>query len=86
MGRYLDPKPLGLTAKTIVEEIDSDTLALVIRRKSRIIMTDGQKILAKVAVLRQARPDTDIILKASAPVCSKTMKYFNNKGLKVIKE
>ncbi len=86
MTKYLDPKSLGLPARAIVEEIDNATLAYVIRRKSRIIMTDGNKILDRVAMLKNARPGMNIILKTSAPICSKTMKYFKNKGLSVISD
>ena len=48
MIKYIDPTSLGLPSRTTVEEIDSNTLAIVIQRKSRIIMADGIKILALV--------------------------------------
>ena len=65
--------------------VDKDTLAIVIKRKSRIIMADGTKILATVAQIKTAKPDMNVILKTATPICSKTLQLFEDKGLKVIK-
>ncbi len=86
MTKYLDPKSLGLTSRTTVEEVNKDTLALVIKRKSRIIMTDGIKILSKATQIKAAKPNMKVILKTTTPICSKTSQLFENKGLKVIKD
>ncbi len=84
MAKYIDPRSLGLPSRTIVEEIDTKTLAIVIKRKSRIIMADGIKILAKVAAIKTARPRVTVVLKTTAPKCSKTLKFFEVNGLEVI--
>jgi len=47
-------------------------------------MADGIKILAKVAKIKTAKPDMNVILKTTTPICSKTLQLFENKGLKVI--
>jgi hypothetical protein len=86
MTIYIDPKALGLQARTTVEEIDSNTLAIVIKRKSRIIMADGKKILAKVAKIKTARPGINVILKTSTPICSKTLKLFESERLEVLRD
>ena len=86
MTKYLDPKSLGLPSRNIVEEVNKDTLALVIKRKSRIIMADGIKILAKVSKIKTAKPNMNVILKTTTPICSKTLQLFENKGLEVIKD
>ena len=86
MPKYIDPKSLGLPARTNVEEIDSNTLALIILRKSRIIMADGSKILAKVAQIKSARTGINVVLKTNAPICSKTLKLFESEGLELIIE
>ena len=86
MTKYLAPKPLGLPPKTTVEKIDRNTLVIVIKRKSRIIMADGIKILAKVAKIKTAKPDMNVILKTTTPICSKTLQLFEDKGLKVIED
>jgi hypothetical protein len=84
MRKHLDPKLFGLHPKTVLEKIDSDTLAIIIDRKSRIIMADGRKILEKAKVISKEMPGKEVLLKTSTPICSKTMKYFKNNGLKVI--
>jgi len=86
MNRYPDSKTLGLSARTRIEQIDNETLAILIKRKSRIIMADGVKILAKADKIRSARPHLHIILKTTAPVCGKTLQFLEKNGLKVIKE
>ncbi len=86
MTKYLDPKSLGLPSRTTVEEVNKNTLALVIKRKSRIIMADGIKILSKTTQIKAAKPNMDVILKTTTPVCSKTLQFFKNNGLEVIKD
>ena len=86
MTQYLDPISLGLPARNTVEEIDKSTLAIVIKRKSRIIMADGIKILEKVAKIKNARPGINVILKTTTPICSKTLLFFEKKGLELIRD
>ena len=81
MDQYVDPKTLGLPARTIIQQFDKHTLAIVIDRKSRIIMADGIKILEKAALIKAVKPDMKVILKSTAPVCSKTLKLFEDNGL-----
>ena len=83
MAKYINPTSLGLPSRTTVEEIDSNTLAIVIKRKSRIIMADGLKILAKTAQIKSARPGVTVLLKTATPICSKTLKFFEREGFEV---
>jgi hypothetical protein len=41
MPNYIDPKSLGLQPRIVVEDIDGNTLAIVINRKSRIIRQEN---------------------------------------------
>jgi hypothetical protein len=84
--RYLDSKTFGLSAGTTLEQIDEDTLAILIKRKSRIVMTDGKKLLDKAARIRTVRPELHVVLKTTAPVCSKTLQFLEKNNLRVIKE
>jgi hypothetical protein len=84
MTEYLDPKSLGLPARTTLEVINRNSLAIVIKRKSRIIMADGIKILDKVDKIKTVKPGTNVILKITAPICSKTIQLFEDEGLRVI--
>lgn len=84
MPNYVDPKLLGLGSRTTIEAIDQNTLAIVINRKSRIIMADGRKILAKASRIKEAKPGWNVQLKVSAPLCGKTRKYLADHGIEVV--
>ncbi len=77
----IDPKKFGLHTRTVLEQVDEQTLALVMDRKSRIIMADGTKILEKVEHIHGVDPDITILLKTSAPLCSKTRTLLQDAGL-----
>jgi hypothetical protein len=84
MSRYADPKALGLGSRVTVEVIDVSTYAIVMNRKSRIIMADGKKILANAEKIKQSKPGTRIMLKTTAPVCSKTLTFLADHGIETI--
>lgn len=83
MGALLNPKQFGLHVRTVLEQVDDKTIAIVIDRKSRIIMADGRKILARAGKIKKALPDTSVVLKTSAPVCSKTVRFLEDEGIKI---
>ncbi len=80
----LSPKDFGLPARTVLEQIDDNTIAIVMNRKSRIIMADGKKILEKVQAIKAVQPALSVALKATAPICSKTMKFLEEEGIQLI--
>lgn len=84
MTNTVDPKSLGLSARTTVEQIDHTTLAIVIKRKSRLVMADGAKISANATKIKMAKPGKRVMVKTSAPVCSKTLQFLADKGIEVI--
>jgi hypothetical protein len=87
MNENIDPTELGLAPRTIIKKVDEKTLAIVINRKSRIIMADGRKIAEKVEKILQKRPGMKVVLKVpNAPVCSKTLQYLESLGIQVIRE
>ena len=77
----LQPKEFGLPARTELEQIDATTIGIVINRKSRIIMADGKKIAEKAEQIRRVAPLATVVLKTTAPVCSKTIPYLESKGI-----
>lgn len=83
-GGDIDPKDFGLPPRTLIEQVDKSTVALVINRKSRIIMADGRKLLEKAESIRQAMPGVSVVLKTTAPVCGKTKKFLAEEGLAIL--
>ena len=74
----------SLPAKTALEQVDANTIALVINRKSRIILADGRKILEKANRIKGVTPSTTVILKTTAPVCGKTKSFLEDAGVQVL--
>ena len=79
----IDPKEFALHAGTVLEQADKGTIALVMDRKSRIIMADGRKIVEKAKKIQKVRPGVTVILKTSAPVCSKTLAFLDKAGIAI---
>ncbi|WP_163338556.1 hypothetical protein [Desulfopila sp. IMCC35008] len=73
----------GLTRQTIIEQDSDGTLALLIDRKSRIIMADGRKIIDKIIKIREKLPGVSIVIKTSAPVCSKTNALLEKQQIRI---
>jgi len=84
MGKIIDPKKFCLHPKTVIEDIGKDRFAIVIMRKSRIIMSDGKKILDKAKKIRAYHPRAKISLKTSAPLCSKTTAFLKEHKIDII--
>jgi hypothetical protein len=80
----LSPKKFGLPARTVIEQIDGNTIAIVIDRKSRIIMADGKKIFEKIQKIKKSYPNSNFSLKTIAPLCSKTRSYLESEGIQII--
>lgn len=86
MNSYIEPKSLGLIPRTLVEKINEISYAIVMNRKSRIIMADGKKILANAEKIKKAIPGIQVMLKTTAPVCSKTLHFLAEHDIRVIRE
>jgi len=80
----IDPAKFNLPAGTILEEGENGEIILVIARKSRIIMADGHRIVAKAEAIRNRKPECRICLHTTAPVCSKTSSYLASHNIKLI--
>ena len=80
----VDPKEWGLHARVVLEQVDENTLALVMNRRSRIIMADGKKILEKVKKMQKIRPGLHVLLKTPGPVCSKTKSFLQQSGVTIV--
>ena len=84
MSEILDPKLYGLPPRTVLKKITGRHIAIVINRKSRIIMSDGKKILEKAEKIKKKQKSMKVSLETSAPVCSKTVKFLSDNKIEVI--
>ena len=79
----VDPKKFDLHPSTRIEQSGKNRYAIVIDRKSRIVMKDGEKIMDRAAKIQKQVPGARIHLKTSAPVCSKTRLFLKEKGITI---
>lgn len=79
----LSPEKYGLTKRTVLKELSPGRVAIVMDRKSRIIMKDGLAIAEKVEQIQSVDDSLSVSLLTSAPACSKTIAYLSEKGIEV---
>lgn len=84
MGKRIDPGEFNLPVRTVLEEGENGQLTLVMDRKSRIIMADGRKIVAKAEKIRLIRVNQPISLRTTAPICSKTAGYLADHNITIV--
>jgi hypothetical protein len=84
MEKIIDATQFGLPKSTVIERIEEDHYAILIARKSRIIMKDGIKLLAKAEQIRSHQPAATISLKTSTPICSKTRRFLEDHHIDII--
>jgi len=80
----VDPKLYGLPSRTVLMKKSSDEFILIIDRKSRIILKDALLILKKVDQIKEKVQNVSVVLETSAPVCSKSINFLNDKGIDVV--
>jgi hypothetical protein len=61
-------------------------LAILIHRKSRVVMKDAVAVLDKAGRIHAVAPDTRVILETTAPVCSKSIQFLEENGICVVKK
>jgi len=79
----LHSSKFGLSPRTLIGKYSDSHLVLIKDRKSRIIMKDGRQILEQIRVIKSHAPEAEIHLATYAPVCGKTIKYLNEKGIRI---
>lgn len=82
-GQELNANTYGLPARTKLVSLKDGTIALVIDRKSRIIMADAKKISEKIEKIHQQEPSVQVSLLISAPICSKSKLFLEQLGIGV---
>ncbi len=84
MAKRIDPGEFNLPARTVLEEDPAGQLTLVLDRKSRIVMADGRRIVAKAEQIRINGSGQPINLRTTAPICSKTALYLAENKIKIV--
>ena len=79
--KNIDPKRYNLSSRTILRQIGKNNISIIVDRKSRIIMKDGQRIMKQAQAIHQINSNIIITVLTSAPVCSKTRGFLLEKNI-----
>ena len=81
--KNLNPKEYGLSSRARLVQDSSGAISIVIDRKSRVVMKDGHRIVEQVQKIRSADGKAIISVLTSAPVCSKTRAFLNERSISI---
>ena len=81
--KLIEPDTVGVSNRTKIG-VDIDNNYYIVKNiKSRIIMKDGKKINETANTITK-QTKRNVFLATTAPVCSKTTNYLNDKKIKII--
>lgn len=80
-----NPDYYRLSGRTKLQALGEQHLAIVKKRKSRIIMKDGLQILEQQKLILEKEPTLKVSLLISGPICSKTIKFLQKNGIEIVK-
>jgi len=83
MSDTIDPKQFGLSSRMVIEKSSTHQYFIVLDRKSRIVMSDGLKLLDKIKKMKQVDSSMKISIKTTAPVCSKTRIFLKMHDIEI---
>lgn len=81
---YINPKKYNLNNRVLIKQPKPKHIVIVINRKSRIIMKDGERINQHKEIIKKTEPNTKISLETTAPICTKTKNYLLSKDISII--
>ncbi len=76
----------GLPKRTQLIQLDANTIGIVKKRKSRIIMKDSKQIVDIAMQIRKENKKLNIMLIISGPICSKSIKFLGENKIDILEE
>ena len=81
--KLIEPITVGVSSRIKIGVDINNNYYIVKNIKSRIIMKDGKKINETAnTIIKETKKN--VFLATTAPVCSKTTNYLNDKKIKII--
>ena len=80
----IDPQKYSLSSQIKLVLVFDNQIGIIKKRKSRIIMKDGEKILEIFDKIKEFEPLVEFSLITNAPICGKTRKFFAQKKISII--
>jgi len=81
--KRIDPIEYNLSPRTTLYK-KMDIIFIIIDRKSRIIMKDGNRIFEQAKLIWSVEPSNRIRVATSAPMCTKTKEYLRQADIEVL--
>ena len=83
----MNPKDYNLHSRVVLLQLSENEIAIVKKRKSRIIVKDGMQIIEQANKILKITPEIKIsIIISDNNICSKTVKLLNDNNIKIISE
>ena len=82
--KRIDPKKFNLSKKVVIKKT-TNSLSIIINRKTRIIMKDGRRLLEQANQIKKVS-NKPVSIITTAPVCSKTKTFLSNNNVEIIQE
>ncbi len=79
--KIIEPSKYGLNKRNKIYETIDGEIAIVIDRKSRIIMKDGYRLMEIVEKINKADQGVTIVFITTASMCSKTKAFLEKNGI-----
>ena len=77
---------MGLAKRTKLIQINANTIGILKKRKSRIIMKDGKQVLEIAKQIRKYDKKNNVVLIIQGPICSKTINFLSENSIGIIEE
>jgi hypothetical protein len=79
----VDSATFGLSSRIVLQEAKG-VMQIIKQRKSRIIVKDAMQILDIASKIRAIKPQLEIQLLISGPICSKSLKLLAENKIAVV--
>jgi len=76
----------GLAKRNQLIQIDANTIGIIKKRKSRIIMKDGKQILDMAKQIWKNDKKANVVLIIEGPICSKTINFLSENKIGILEE
>jgi len=85
--KQLNSKDFNLCGKIKLVQLSENEIAIVKKRKSRIIVKDGYKIIEQAEAIKAVKHNIKVsLIISSNNICSKTINLLGEKNINIISE
>tara|TARA_B100001996_G_scaffold378492_1_gene362741 strand:- start:864 stop:1118 length:255 start_codon:yes stop_codon:yes gene_type:complete len=79
----IDPHKFGLSKRTVLYK-EKNKILITAKRKSRIIMKDGLRLVQIAEKIKKSNKEQKVALFTNAPICSKTKSFLIKNRISIL--